>query len=271
MSHGALNHSYVLDEGVALTGRGDPAILDYGCGAGGVVALGKARGLNVVGADTYAGPYASYLETLAPELAGSILPMEGRLPFPDQSFDLVVANQVFEHVADLRDVVDDIARVLKPNGVLLSLFPVRETWYEGHVGLYFAHWLQSFPAAQRRYLMASHRCGLGLDRLPGQGSRSWADSSAKTLRDTCYYRSAREARDTIEAAIGARPIDLSASYISYRLRHSRLKNLVRLQDMRLARAAFSAVAHVRAGTVLATTKPSAAGPTSAHPTIGTRL
>jgi SAM-dependent methyltransferase len=39
------------------------------------------------------------------------------LPFPDESFDVVIATSVMEHVADLRRSLAEIARVLRPHGV----------------------------------------------------------------------------------------------------------------------------------------------------------
>ena len=40
-----------------------------------------------------------------------------RLPFPDNSFDACVSNWVLEHVADPETHFEEIARVLRPNGV----------------------------------------------------------------------------------------------------------------------------------------------------------
>jgi SAM-dependent methyltransferase len=40
------------------------------------------------------------------------------LPYADASFDLVIANQIFEHVKDIFWILDQIARVLKPGGRL---------------------------------------------------------------------------------------------------------------------------------------------------------
>lgn len=46
------------------------------------------------------------------------------LTFADQSFDLVVSMEVFEHVFDAAKVLSEIARVLKPNGVHIFTMPV---------------------------------------------------------------------------------------------------------------------------------------------------
>lgn len=45
------------------------------------------------------------------------------LTLPDAAFDLVVCNEVFEHVPDLGSVLAEIARILRPGGVLLATFP----------------------------------------------------------------------------------------------------------------------------------------------------
>ena len=41
-------------------------------------------------------------------------------------FDLVLSNQVIEHVEDLDAVLCEIHRVLKPGGAFLSLFPSKD-------------------------------------------------------------------------------------------------------------------------------------------------
>ena len=44
-------------------------------------------------------------------------------PFPDQHFDSVLTNQVFEHVFNPTEFLSEINRVLKPNGYLLLTVP----------------------------------------------------------------------------------------------------------------------------------------------------
>lgn len=41
----------------------------------------------------------------------------GNLPFADKTFDLVVSNAVFEHIADVPKAVAEICRILKPNAI----------------------------------------------------------------------------------------------------------------------------------------------------------
>lgn len=46
------------------------------------------------------------------------------LPFPDKSFDVVIANHVLEHVADDQLAMREIQRVLKPQGQAILQTPV---------------------------------------------------------------------------------------------------------------------------------------------------
>jgi SAM-dependent methyltransferase len=49
-----------------------------------------------------------------------------RLPFPDDGYDLVLAMEVIEHVPDPLAAVRELARILAPDGVLVTSVPVRD-------------------------------------------------------------------------------------------------------------------------------------------------
>ncbi|MRR54799.1 MAG: glycosyltransferase [Deltaproteobacteria bacterium] len=57
----------------------------------------------------------------------------GALSFPDSSFDLVVSNDVFEHVPEPGRSFSECARVLRPGGVLLATIPFHDTLEESVV------------------------------------------------------------------------------------------------------------------------------------------
>lgn len=107
-----------------LARRAEPAqalrVLDVGCG-GGLLAEEFARlGCNVTGVD----PSVATLQ-VADEHAKAqgldILYLRGcgeMLPVDDVQFDVVCCCDVLEHVEDVEQVLREIARVLKPGGVL---------------------------------------------------------------------------------------------------------------------------------------------------------
>ncbi len=57
------------------------------------------------------------------------------LPFGDESFDVVVLNEVIEHVADDRQTISECLRVLRPGGRLVIYAPNRLYLFETH-GIY---------------------------------------------------------------------------------------------------------------------------------------
>src|SRR5512141_1101674 len=96
-------------------------VLDIGCG-GGLLAEEFARlGCTVMGVD----PSEESLVATRTHAAPQGLPIEYQralgeaLPFPDESFDIVYCCDVLEHVSDLRQVIAETARVLKPGGTYL--------------------------------------------------------------------------------------------------------------------------------------------------------
>jgi SAM-dependent methyltransferase len=188
------NYEYLIDAARRLSSLADPKVLDFGAGVGDLVALGRSSGLDIHGIDTYADHYDTWQGMVPAEIRDRVHKVEGALPFPDSSFDVVVSNQVFEHIPDPPSVLPEIVRVLRPRGIFLAIFPVRETWYEGHVGLYFAHRLQRFPRAQRAYLELGHRLGFGLYRRKQGESREWATSEGEVLQKVCFYHRSRDVK-----------------------------------------------------------------------------
>jgi SAM-dependent methyltransferase len=55
--------------------------------------------------------------------ADVIADLEKPLPFKDNSFDMVVANQVLEHTVNFFFVMEEIHRIIKPKGILKVWVP----------------------------------------------------------------------------------------------------------------------------------------------------
>lgn len=168
----------------ALSGARE--VLDYGCGRGEIIQLLLSRGINAHGCETF---YEGGAYPVPPELANSIRGMErGIIPFPDQSFDLVINNQVMEHVQDLDLAVSEIRRVLRPDGSALSLFPDSRIWREGHCGIPFLHWFPAGSAARVYYAAALNRLGMGHFK-DGKRPLVWARDFCEWLDRWTVYRS----------------------------------------------------------------------------------
>ena len=58
------------------------------------------------------------------------------LPFVDESFDLILSNEVLEHVQDDSAAISEIVRTLKPGGRLVFFCPNRGYGFETH-GIYW--------------------------------------------------------------------------------------------------------------------------------------
>lgn len=65
----------------------------------------------------------------------------GRLPLPDEAFDVVICAQVYEHVLDPELLAAEIWRVLKPGGCCFFSGPNRLALMEEHYFLPFLSWL----------------------------------------------------------------------------------------------------------------------------------
>ncbi|UVT15968.1 MAG: class I SAM-dependent methyltransferase [Nitrospira sp.] len=55
------------------------------------------------------------------------------MPWPDNTFDLILSDQVFEHVHDQQVVFREIHRVLKPGGVAVHVLPAKWQIIEPHL------------------------------------------------------------------------------------------------------------------------------------------
>lgn len=107
-----------MDRQIAWAGRD---VLDLGCAGGFMAEALDDRGASVTGIDPAAAAIAA-ARAHAARTGRTIRYDEGvgeALPYPDASFDAVVCVDVLEHVRDLRQVLSEVARSLRPGGVFL--------------------------------------------------------------------------------------------------------------------------------------------------------
>lgn len=107
----------LVAETLAALGSGG-VLADIGCGSGGLWPLVRDRFTRCVGVDAvrYDGCPAD-IEFRALDLES------GRLPLDDASVDAAVAVEVIEHVENPRALVREMARVVRPGGVVLLTTP----------------------------------------------------------------------------------------------------------------------------------------------------
>jgi ubiquinone/menaquinone biosynthesis C-methylase UbiE len=92
-----------------------PRLLDVGCGLGFVLEAAVARGWDASGVDVS----GRVVEICRQKGLDSHVVTDDRLPFDDQSFDIVTAWSVIEHMGDVREALDEWRRVLRPGGLLV--------------------------------------------------------------------------------------------------------------------------------------------------------
>ena len=116
-----------------------PEVLDAGAGQGTLSAKLAALGFEVTSAD--ASP--TTVAVLREHAPGPVIEADvTSLPFESQSFDAAVLGEVLEHVEDDRGALEEIARVLRPRGVLALSVPANPKLYgrsdvwAGHVRRY---------------------------------------------------------------------------------------------------------------------------------------
>lgn len=114
-----------------VKGNLNSSVLDIGCGSGHGSNTLASKFKTVSGVDIspeaieYAKKYWQ-LPNIDFRLGDSL-----NIPFPDNTFDVVVAFEVFEHLTDWRKFLTEIKRVLKPNGLVYISTPNKTLYSPG--------------------------------------------------------------------------------------------------------------------------------------------
>lgn len=185
----------------------NPRLLEIGCSVGATLEVATQRGWDAVGVDVAETAIArcrkAGLEAL---LVGPLV-----LPFADESFDVVCAWHVIEHVESVEKTLKEWARVLRPGGLLVIETPdancrkakrlgarYRKFWAPEHTYTFSRSSLQKF----------FERAGLEVEAMP-----SWISGRGLSAVDRLYacgyglYHSGRQVAGVEKAfqLVGRKP------------------------------------------------------------------
>ena len=156
-------------------------ILDVGCGSGLSLLEAKELGAHVFGIE--ADPN---VRRIAEELGlqihiGSLYDK----PFENVSFDLIVLNQVIEHIPDPGKAMDELKKRLNPNGRLILVFPNRSSIWQRLSGLKWINWhvpyhLHHFDATGFRLFAQRH--GYSINSLKTITPNIWSILQLRVIR-----------------------------------------------------------------------------------------
>lgn len=103
-------------------------VLDVGCGVGNFLAFAKAKGFETVGIDFDADAIRAAKETFGLDA----LTVEDLRSFRERTdphtFDVITFFDVFEHLDNHQEFLDDVKVLLKKDGVIALSVPYRNAW-----------------------------------------------------------------------------------------------------------------------------------------------
>jgi SAM-dependent methyltransferase len=208
----SITHQHLLAS-VATEMRGRSAfnVVDAGCGGGalikylrvGLPAIFPGVGIEVDGFD---------VSDFAPQgnsnLASETKTVRSGDPWPyaDHSVDVIISNQVLEHLFEPALFFREVARCLKLDGISVHLGPFKNVIWEDHVGVPLAHRITK-PAYIRAMAKILPTQGVLKRRalaLPGGEEREFGECAADYIKKYTRYMTHREAmRLTADAGLRA--------------------------------------------------------------------
>lgn len=107
------------------------SLLDIGAGTGEFLSVAKNNGWNVTGIEP-----SSKAKAIAENKGVSFVPNLESIP--SQSFDVITMWHVLEHVPDLDHQINELKRIVKPNGTIIIAVPNFNSFDAKHYGKFWA-------------------------------------------------------------------------------------------------------------------------------------
>lgn len=96
-----------------------------------------------------------------------------KLNFPDNSYDVIILNQVIEHLNELNSIFKEIYRILKPRGILYIGCPNMDSWSmkifrEKHIHTYTIVHINMFDKKSMEFFAKSHNFSVRMNRVSNE-------------------------------------------------------------------------------------------------------
>src|SRR5699024_11081224 len=120
-----------MAETMEFSGHAGEELLEIGAGLGTDLAQFAAHGARVTDVDLSAGHLERAQENFRVRgLSGTFVHHDAEdLPCPDDRFDVVYSNGVIHHTRHTGRIVDEMFRVLKPGGRVITMVYAENSWY----------------------------------------------------------------------------------------------------------------------------------------------
>ncbi len=171
----------------------DASVLDMGCGPG-TITVGLARRVaTVVGVDTSAEVVDSArLRAREEGVDNAVFELGSAydLPFGDESFDVVYAHQLMQHLSDPVRALREARRVLRPGGLVAVRDSDYQTMVHAPVESALQHWLRLYHEVARanggepdagRFLPGWVRAAGFVDPVVTTSTTTHADAAGREL------------------------------------------------------------------------------------------
>lgn len=115
-------------------------LLDIGCSGGAMSEVFAKAGARVIAIDIDYSALENAPQT-EKNVINYLLSDAGSTPFPAEIFDIIVCSQVYEHYPNLQQLIQEIFRLLSPNGICYFSGPNKFALIEEHYHLPFLSWV----------------------------------------------------------------------------------------------------------------------------------
>jgi SAM-dependent methyltransferase len=211
----SINYLHILgvlkSEMNRFNGMSSVRILDLGCGNGHLIAYLYENlqasfpeiSLSIWGHDVsdYEASAEGYMKNTQEFLSAKYphIPWEKHIraisskdkwPYADDFFDIIITNQVIEHIEDHNFFFSEVYRTLHERGYSVNIFPLIHSSLEGHLRLPFVHKIRNFDYLLGAIKLLSY-LGLGifkrLKKEKGFTLDCFAEQYADYLRNCTNY------------------------------------------------------------------------------------